>query len=395
MKKVYVIGKGQTKRGYFPERDIRSLVAEATFKALDDAHLDISEIGQGWLSHYPTTTDMQMTAGQVVIDAIGASAKFGCIHIEEACNSSGQAIHDAFLGVASGIYNTGLIMGVAKMQDSFDYLNCFGETSFNPFLDKLGIRLNIRGGNAGYYMKYDIDQEDFASFVEVQSFYATKNPVSMVYGQKPLTKEDYYRIPYRFYPDRPGVYPPGCDGASAIILANEDVAKQVSNELIQIQTVVHIEESSYYSHVMDYSYGASPKPFPTFHSNSLERAFKRAFMNAKAKPEQLDVFQPHDCTIDIAWSYMDTLGHPDIPKGYGPKFISKGECYPGGKLPAFTCGTVRGGQPRGPIHLDYVIENCYQLLGQAQERQVPLKNYLAASGTSPMRPTIVIVRREK
>lgn len=389
MKKVYIIGRGQTKRGYFAERDLRNLVAEATFKALDDAHLDISQIGQAWLSHYPTTTDMQMTAGQVVVDAIGASARFGCIHIEEACTSGGQAIHDAFMGIASGIYKTGLVIGVAKMLDSFDYLNSFGESGYSPFGDRLGIRLNIRGSSLGYKRKYEINQDDYASFIELEYFYATKNPISMIYGQKPKGKEDFFRAPYRFYPDRPGIFPTACDGASAIILANEDIARQVSDEMIRLETVVHIEESSYYSHSLDYSYGTSPTP------HFLEKALKTAFNNARAKPEELDVFQPHDCTIETAWSYLNYLGHPDIPEGYGPKFISKGGCYPWGRLPALTCGSAKGGQPRGPIALDYVIENCYQLLSQAQERQVPLKNYIAASGTSPRRPTVIIIRREK
>lgn len=395
MEKVYIIGKGQTKRGYFAERDLRSLVAEATFKALDDAHMDISDINQAWLSHYPTTTDMQMTAGQVVVDAIGASARFGCIHIEEACTSGGQAIHDGFMGVASGIYKTGLVIGVGKLLDSFDYLNSFGESGYSPFGDRLGIRLNIRGGSFEYNRKYNITQDDYASFVELEYFYATKNPVSMIYGQKPRGKEDFFKAPYRFYPDRPGIFPTACDGASAIILANEDVAKQVSKELIRLETVVHVEESSYYSHSLDYSYGTSPKPFILFHGHSLEKALKTAFKNAKAKPEELDVIQPHDCTIEVAWSYLDTMEHPDIPKGYGPKFISEGQCLPGGRLPALTTGSMKGGQPRGAIALDYVIENCYQLLNQAQERQVPLKNYVAASGTSPERPTVVIIRREK
>lgn len=242
MRNVYIIGKGQTKRGYFPERDIRSLAAEATFKALDDAELSIKDIGQAWLSHYPSTADMQMTAGQVIIDAIGAPPEMGCIHIEEACTSGGQAMHDACLAVASGRYETALVIGIGKHQDSFDYLNSFADSGFNPFTDKLGIRLFVVGANLEYNQKYGVTQEDYASFFEMQYWYAVKNPISLIYKQKPRTKKDYYKLPYRFYPDRVGITPTGCDGASAIIFASKDQAKH-KDSLVSVAAISHKEES--------------------------------------------------------------------------------------------------------------------------------------------------------
>lgn len=132
-----------------------------------------------------------------------------------------------------------------------------------------------------------------------------------------------------------------------------------------------------------------------FHSHALKNAFKEAFAIAGTKAEKLDVFQPHDCSIYVCWSYLDTLGHPEIPYGYGPKFISKGEGYPNGKLPILTCATTKSGQPRGAVALDFVIENYLQLSEKAGERQVKVRNGWAASGTSPERPTIIILRREK
>lgn len=58
-----------------------------------------------WLSHYPTLSDMQMTAGLVVVDTLGVSGRMGCICVEQACTSGGQALHDAWLAVASGRYD--------------------------------------------------------------------------------------------------------------------------------------------------------------------------------------------------------------------------------------------------------------------------------------------------
>ena len=57
--KAYVIGYGQTKCGFFADRDMRSLISEAYIKALDYSGIDPKEIQQMWLSHYPPQCDLQ------------------------------------------------------------------------------------------------------------------------------------------------------------------------------------------------------------------------------------------------------------------------------------------------------------------------------------------------
>src|SRR5450756_3234378 len=48
MRDVYILGVGQTKRGWFPERGLGSLVAEAGFKATDDAGIPMTKVEQVW-----------------------------------------------------------------------------------------------------------------------------------------------------------------------------------------------------------------------------------------------------------------------------------------------------------------------------------------------------------
>ena len=119
--KAYIIGYGQTKCGFFPDRDLRSLLSEAYVKALDYSGIDPKEIQQTWLGHYPKQCDLQMTVGQVAIEAIGLGSRVGCICIEQACASAGQVIHDASLAIESGRYRCVIIMGFGKMTDSMIY----------------------------------------------------------------------------------------------------------------------------------------------------------------------------------------------------------------------------------------------------------------------------------
>src|SRR3990172_154892 len=110
MKKVYILCVGQTNRGFFPERDMPDLCQEAAFSALADAGLEMAEVQHVWLGRYPSTSDMQFTAGQVMVDALGVSVQAACTVVEEACATSGHAMHNAFLGISSGVYNLVLVL---------------------------------------------------------------------------------------------------------------------------------------------------------------------------------------------------------------------------------------------------------------------------------------------
>src|SRR5450756_1815062 len=79
MRDVYILGVGQTKRGWFPERGLGSLVAEAGFKATDDAGILMTKVEQVWFGHYHPAASLQFTSGQVVCEALGLSL----IHISE------------------------------------------------------------------------------------------------------------------------------------------------------------------------------------------------------------------------------------------------------------------------------------------------------------------------
>ena len=89
------------------------------------------------------------------------------------------------------------------------------------------------------------------------------------------------------------------------------------------------------------------------------------------------------------------MHHPLIPDNTCAKWITAGEAYPGGKLPIFTQGSARFGQPRGAQGNNYLIENYMQLKEECGEWQVSIRNGVAAGIVSPARPNAHILRREK
>ena len=400
-KNVYIIGVGQTKRGFFPRKDVRALIVEATFAALSDAGIDVTDLEHCLVGHYSPALDMQSTMGQIVIDALGLNARSACIHIEEACITSGQALHDGVLAVASGMYDKVLVLGVSKTCDLLSLTNAFAESGYNPFDIQAGIMLG-QSEIVPYIEKYHVTEDDIYAWYKTLYWYASRDPVSKCYGKAGLSREQFDALPYIHYPIKVGQYGHDyeAEGASAIILASEDFAKKQTDTLIRVAGIVLTEESSYYPHMIDGTVSlpdlAKPE-FMTFHSYSVKNAWRKAYRMAKVEPKDFDVFQPHDATIAISWSQLDSIGHPDIPPGNSPKWYTEGQAMPGGKLPCDTSGICKAGYLAGSVALDENIENTHQLREDVKDRtrQCPMKHYVAGTVTSPGRPLVCITRREK
>jgi acetyl-CoA C-acetyltransferase len=398
--KAYIIGHGQTKCGFYAKRDARSLISEAYTKALAYSGIDPREIRQMWLSQYPLQCDLQSTFGQVAIEAVGLGSRIGCICIEQACASGGQAIHDASLAIESGRYDCVLLVGFAKMTDTMRKgerpglvrapIGPFEESGFNPFYSHSGLVLSEPGGHADYMRAY-VTAEDIAAWNVLEYWYATKHPNSICYGEPIPSKDELVAM---------GGGPRdcvGCDGASAVILGSREFAQAHTDKLIHIAGVAHKTESSYYAKMLDYGYGGdAPRQMTgtVFYSHSAENAWKECFEWAGAAPGDLDLVNA-PAPVHVTYSHLEAMGHPLIPNGRAPKWFTEGEAYPGGKLPACTLGEARFGEPRGALGVNFLIEAYMQLKEECGEWQVPLRHGFAAGCLSPARPVVFILRRER
>ena len=400
MRKVCILGVGQTQRGFHPDKGMADLCVEAAFEAIEDAGLEMKQVQYVWLGRYPPTCDMQFTAGQVMVDALGLAVNTACTVTEEACATSGHALHNAFMGIGSGLYDLVLVLGATKRADSFSWATPVSESGYGLFSYLVGITLRLDQVN-DYMKKYGVTEEDIYAFYATQYWYAARNPKGIVYGKKYASREEFEKIPYDTYPFRFGtVGAVQVDGASALVLGSEEMVRGKKDRAITLAAAVIKEESSYGPHGLQYYANQfGPTRFPLgdlqpYHQYSLEAVWREAIKIARVKPEEFDVFQPHEAVIGMSWDHLDMLGHPDIPFGAGAKWYISGEAMPGGRLPCSTAGIFKAGYVMGSIGLDYVIENVRQLRGEAGERQCPLKNYVAASVVSPQRPNIAILRRE-
>lgn len=390
MRKVYIAGFGQTDRGRHPEKDWRRYIFEAYSELKQNAFEDpTNEIGHVWLALYPATACYQFTASHPTVDVLGLASKCGCTSSEKACTSSHDALHGAFLGVASGLYDCALVVGSGKYCDSLNGgFAALAESNF--ILAQMGILDGLdraREGGGEDYLRTYVGDDDMYGLYYSWMYYAVRQPKGMVHKQPIKSREEYDRIPYDTFPFRFGAAGSRfADGGSAILLASEEAAKRYTKTPVEIAGIASVDDSMVHTHRIQYH------PWEGGVVPAVKGAWDKAFKMARVRPADLDVFQPHDNSPMKSWKHMEMLGHPDIPLGQGPKWYTSGESLPGGRLPAATAGQCRGGYVEACVSIDQMIENVLQLTGRAGGRQVPIKNGIAAGIISTIRVGVHVLR---
>ena len=115
MRHVSIIGAGKTPFGAFPDLDLRALAVAAGEKALANAKIEPGLIESFYLGNFagPEFTSQNHLA-PYISSALGMRG-IPSTRFEAACASSGAAFFQAYMGVASGIYDIVMVLGVEKM----------------------------------------------------------------------------------------------------------------------------------------------------------------------------------------------------------------------------------------------------------------------------------------
>jgi acetyl-CoA C-acetyltransferase len=149
---------------------------------------------------------------------------------------------------------------------------------------------------------------------------------------------------------------PITDGCAAVILTHEDKAKELSDRpLVYVRGTA---QTSLHSMSMNWP-GESLADWV-----HLRTAAKRAYEQARVKPEDIDVAQTHDCFTISEIIEMEDLGF--CKKGEGGPFVESGQGDFGGKVPINTDGGLLScGHPFGATGVRQAREILFQLQGRA------------------------------
>ncbi|MHA1472262.1 MAG: thiolase family protein, partial [Promethearchaeota archaeon] len=208
-----------------------------------------------------------------------------------------------------------------------------------------------------YMNKYNVSEEQAAMVVVKNRKNALNNPFAHL--RKEISINDVLNSKMMAYPLKELDFPPFSDGAVAMLLAKEDIAKKMTETPVWFRG---------YGNCTDAYYLGNRNMTDLI---GLELATKEAYRMAGVNNpvDNLDVcevsenFSVHELMI------YEALGLCD--KGEGGKFIESGETEMNGSIPVNPSGGVLSSNPTMANGLIRVAEIALQLQGKADKRQVP------------------------
>jgi acetyl-CoA C-acetyltransferase len=331
-----------------------------------------------------------LNTAPLVVHRLGLRPTSICIRLDTLCAGSNSAIIVAKGLIESGIAEVILVTGAEKV-----YMPQRWETNYTQLMVNdhdwdsamgLGVPPPFFAMIATNHMKrYGTTKEQMAA-VSVTNYTHGEGHTNGHFAGRTLTLKE--ALEARLIADPFGLYDccPLSDGASAVIIASEERAKEMSD-----RPLVYLRGTGQHaSHSMSAGWpGETPAEWP-----HLKIAGEVAYKNAQLTPKDIDVAQVHDCFTISEIIEMEELGF--CKKGEGGEFVASGAIKLDGEIPTNTDGGLLVyGHPFGASGARQSLEICKQLQGRAIHQVKDPKFGLAhnLSGTCAEQ-TVVIYGRE-
>jgi len=364
---VAIVGTGHSKFGNRYDVNIAELAWEAIKQALEEAGVEqkdvefvsFSNVG-GWSS--------EGLASVVTLEYAGLTGA-ELYRVEAACASGSAAIKAAHDAIASGQADIAMAIGVEKMNESptptvIEFIGRAG----NFFWEFQNFGLTFPGYYAlyatRYLAEYGATEEDLCRVAVKNHYYASVNPKAQF--QMPITVEKCMKSRYIAWPLKLFDCSPITDGAAAVVLASEEMAKKLTDSPVWIESIGVSSGTSNLSRRDDFLHLEAG-------TIAANRAYKKAGLSRDDIVRHVDVAEVHDCfTIAEILAYED-LGFAKRGEGY--QLIRNEETYKGGKIPVNLSGGLKAkGHPLGATGISMAVDLTRQLQGRVEkERQADIK----------------------
>ena len=366
MRRVAIVGTGHTDFMFDSPKTEVEMFAEAAMDALNESNLKPKDIQALYIGN--VLGDFSEAQGMVhsyIADDIGCF-NIPATRFEGACASGTMAIRDAFIWVASGVYDIVLAGGTEKATAMGTPLatRTFAMFSDSRYEYPAGITFPAVFALLAnlYEKKYGIPHEKLReqlSLVSVQSHhYGMKNPHAQFHKEITVDKVSsgfMVASPLRLLDCCPF-----SDGAAAVVVASEEVAKKLTDKPVYIAGVGQASSGK-----MSAQYKYLPR------LRAREVVVKQSYDMSGLGPEDIDVCELHDCFSIASLIAAESLGLADF--GTAGDMWKKGEMDIGGKIPINISGGLKSkGHPIGATGGSQAYEIVKQLRGELvdQGRQV-------------------------
>ena len=346
MGSVYLAGAGMTRFGRRTETLVE-LFAEAADAALSASQVqEVDALYLGAMNPEEFTGESNIAAR--VAEALGVSG-VPALRVETASSAGAAAVHAAWHAVASGYYNSVLVVGGEKMT----HLSTSAATRIlaevieqqerrcGATMPALAAMITER-----YRQRYRVSRaelEDALCRVAMKNHLnGSLNPYAQF--QKPITREMYLASKLVSTPLRLYDCSPMTDGAAAVILTAEKTDLVVSG-LGQGTGPAGLRER---------------KSFTSF--EATRTAAEHAYRMAGLSPNQIDFAEVHDAFTPFEIISTEDLGF--FPAGKGWQAAAAGKTAADGELPINPSGGLKSrGHPVGASGVAQIVELAGRLRG--------------------------------
>ncbi len=402
---VAVIGAGMSHFGAFKEKDSRDLFVEAFQATLDKVQkgFDPREIEAIYVGNLSGDCfEGQAHIAPLMAEWVGLNPR-PATRTEDACASSGVALREGIIGVASGLYDIVLVSGVEVMNklstaQVTDTLATAADAIYEVPVGATFPSLYAQIATA-HMAKYGTTEEQFMKIGIKNHVNGALNPKAhfnlsirdVMNSRIAKAKERGGPIPswtdeMKFLKD-PSANPivawpmklfdcsPITDGAACAILVAEEIAGNFTD------TPIHIIGTGQASDAQSLH---GREDITSLKASNL--AAEQAYEMAGVTPKDIQLAEVHDCFTIAEVLATEDLGF--FKPGEGPKAAEEGKTARDGQKPVNTSGGLKSkGHPVGATGVGQVVEIWEQMSGHAGPRQVPgvtlaLAHNVGASGST-------------
>jgi len=385
---VALIGAGMSKFGAFKGKTSRDLFVEAFVEMLGtvDRGIDPKKIEAFYMGNFSS----DLFEGQGHLAPILASwtglNPIPATRIEDACASAGVALREGIIAIASGLYDIVLVTGVEKMTDlptekvtdtlataaDVQYEVTAGFTFPGFYASMATAYMNQYGATPETFMKVGIKNHEHGSLNEKAQFGAKISTLMEARKASAAKKglptpqwtdemdfmHDDKANPIVAWPMRLYDCSPVSDGAAAVLLVSEELARQYS------------EHPLYVAGTGQASDGALHDRDSLTSLRSARLAAEQAYQMAGVTAADIDFAEVHDCFTIAEIIATEDLGF--FKPGEGGRMAENGETSRAGIKPVNLSGGLKSkGHPVGASGVGQVVEVWKQLRGEAGPRQLP------------------------
>jgi len=379
LRNVAIVGIGMTPlRPTTPELSYKELIYEAAVKAYEDAGVDPRRDIESLVCSSEDFWEGTSIFDEYVPDQLGAVLKPVCTISADGMYS----LATAYMQILTGAFDIVAVEAHSKASDIVNISSIY-DLALDPIYTRpLGLNANFiaglemnkflhsRGADAKHCRMVPAKnrRNALANTFAMNGGNMDDNSVTKSLSD-PLTAEDVAPI---------------ADGAAAIVLASEDVARKITDSPVWIDGVGWNLDTTYWTNRDLY--------FPRYVANAERMAYGMAGIHNPRK--EIDFAEPYDPFDYKELHHMEGLLL--CRKGEAPKLTVEGVTQRDGKLPICPSGGLLGvGNPIAAAGMMKICELFWQLRGEAGKRQVagdPRTAVAQAWGDLMQIGTVVVMR---